>query len=433
MKQWIKKWDLKIIHKIQECQPKDINNPSREIKFWKLVSDLISPIFIIIVFTLLILVTLSIKEFVREMIWLIVCFLPAIATYQLKKLFKRDRIDTDHIKRWVWETSKSFPSSHATTAIVLLGFVAYLVSYNYFLILLSYLSVILVALICYSRMIMGVHYPSDILGGIGFGWLNLWLITSGYQLIPSYYFESWVLLGLLVVGWLFVIKYYKKYPKELPEYLRQRSELFQRALTAIIFLSIVIVPIIKGGSAFSFLIYLLGIEATREIFTINIKKDRSYLRVSAFIILTLYIYSFYSLRQLDFGLWTLLYVIVIVSLADIAGWFVGKKATFLPDRKILPKISPGKTWRGTIGSFIIPTILLIPVAIHYQQPLLILLTFTLTIAAFFGDILASYYKRQFDAKDFPEILPGHGGLLDRIDSQLLVITILYLTIRIFHI
>lgn len=246
-------------------------------------------------------------------------------------------------------------------------------------------------------------------------------------------FELWMLWGLLIIGCVFVILYCKKYPEEIPGFLRQKSELFQRISTAIIVVFLIVVPLVMGGWAFNLLIIIIALEGIHEIIVIGKEQKKYLIRIIALMVFSFYIYNFYCLRQLCLGLNLLLFVVAIVSLADIFGWFIGKKCVFLPDKKILPQISPGKTWRGTIAGFLIPTLLSIPFSFNFQNGWLILLTFVLTIAGFLGDLLASYYKRQFAVKDFPQILPGHGGLLDRIDSQLMAITVLYWIIIILKI
>jgi len=114
----------------------------------------------------------------------------------------------------------------------------------------------------------------------------------------------------------------------------------------------------------------------------------------------------------------LLFLISIIALADTSAYFVGKK---WGKRKLASRISPGKTWEGLIGAFIIVglfTPLLAAVMNIDKFPLwkLAILVFITIIAALLGDLFESLVKRLAGVKDSGKILPGHGGILDRIDS-----------------
>lgn len=215
------------------------------------------------------------------------------------------------------------------------------------------------------------------------------------------------------------------------------KNLTKRTVTAIIFLAVVLVPIILGKLFFTGLMAAIFIRGGFEIIFIDEKiKSRLFLKISVLLLLTFYCYSFIAIRNLPQGLEMFLFAMTTVSISDITGYFIGKGyfgGKFLSDKKILPNLSPGKTWRGTIGSIIIPILLSIPLAYYYNQSIIISLAAILTTVAFGGDILASWYKRHFGKKDFCQLLIGHGGLLDRIDSHLTAITVTYWIIKIFQI
>ncbi len=97
-------------------------------------------------------------------------------------------------------------------------------------------------------------------------------------------------------------------------------------------------------------------------------------------------------------------------------------------RALAPKISPKKTWEGAIGGFLTGTaitILLTHQWIGMSLPLAAACGFLIAIAAIFGDLIESWIKRQVQAKDSGNMIPGHGGILDRIDSLLLVGVVVY--------
>ena len=116
----------------------------------------------------------------------------------------------------------------------------------------------------------------------------------------------------------------------------------------------------------------------------------------------------------------LLYSILIAIMSDIGGLVFGK--TF--KGKKLTKISPNKTISGSIGSFIFP-ILLIPFFYTDQidQNLLsiILITIIISLTSQLGDLFISFLKRKAKVKDTSDLLPGHGGVLDRIDGIIFAI------------
>lgn len=123
--------------------------------------------------------------------------------------------------------------------------------------------------------------------------------------------------------------------------------------------------------------------------------------------------------------WLLLAVMALVWVADISAYFTGRK---FGKHKLAATISPGKTWEGVagavVGVLIYGTIVLIysPLAALLQDkfpfamPLMVLLLVLLTAVSVMGDLFESLLKRQAGIKDSSNLLPGHGGVLDRIDA-----------------
>jgi phosphatidate cytidylyltransferase len=112
--------------------------------------------------------------------------------------------------------------------------------------------------------------------------------------------------------------------------------------------------------------------------------------------------------------WLLLAVIATVSLADSSAYFAGKK---FGRHKLAPEVSPGKTWEGVAGALFAST--LYGVAICYYQNLpywLIIGLWLIVVFSVIGDLFESLLKRQAGIKDSSQLLPGHGGVLDRIDG-----------------
>jgi phosphatidate cytidylyltransferase len=115
------------------------------------------------------------------------------------------------------------------------------------------------------------------------------------------------------------------------------------------------------------------------------------------------------------GFAALILVLLVVWVTDIGGYFAGRG---IGGPKLWPRVSPKKTWAGAIGGFAAS----LAVAIgfwalgHGTAPPLLVLAAALSIAAQFGDLFESAVKRRFGVKDSSHIIPGHGGILDRLDG-----------------
>ncbi|HEU0220553.1 MAG TPA: phosphatidate cytidylyltransferase [Gallionella sp.] len=127
-----------------------------------------------------------------------------------------------------------------------------------------------------------------------------------------------------------------------------------------------------------------------------------------------------DLREADPRPWILLFVLGLVWVADIAAYFAGRK---FGKNKLAPSISPGKTWEGVAGALLGVSVYVVlvwsfsPYFAHREAlPILLLASWWWTGLAVIGDLFESAVKRQAGVKDSGTLLPGHGGLLDRIDA-----------------
>lgn len=136
---------------------------------------------------------------------------------------------------------------------------------------------------------------------------------------------------------------------------------------------------------------------------------------------------FVAARGINFQ--TLLYGMLIVWITDSGAYLIGRK---IGKNKLAPKISPNKTWEGSIGGTIAAVVILaiycnfVPVGTGAGLIALIFITLILSIFGQFGDLIESSLKRYYGVKDSGKILPGHGGILDRFDSMLIVMPMLHL-------
>lgn len=127
------------------------------------------------------------------------------------------------------------------------------------------------------------------------------------------------------------------------------------------------------------------------------------------------------------GLSTVMFGMLIVWITDSGAYMVGRA---IGKNKLAPKISPNKTWEGSIGGSLI-AVVIVPVIYtlcHWLPTYSLIdmfgLALVLSIAGQLGDLIESGFKRHFGVKDSGNILPGHGGILDRFDSMLVVMPLM---------
>ena len=139
-------------------------------------------------------------------------------------------------------------------------------------------------------------------------------------------------------------------------------------------------------------------------------------KINYFILITINLF-FYILIQLNSFDDNLIFILIFISfLNDTVAYIVGKS---LGGPLIVPKISPNKTWSGTLSSFLISCIVLYFFRFNFLE------CFFIASSLFFGDLFFSHIKRKYSIKDFSNIIPGHGGILDRIDSIFLSTVLIF--------
>jgi len=145
----------------------------------------------------------------------------------------------------------------------------------------------------------------------------------------------------------------------------------------------------------------------------------------SFLFLFFFFYAAYEIK-INQGEKGILFILLVCIFSDIGGYVVGKNI----GGKKLTKISPNKTVSGSIGSFLfslfplgIFLIMNLPVSI-FTNLLLIFYCLLISLACQIGDLIISYFKRLAKVKDTGNILPGHGGMLDRIDGIIFVLPFL---------
>ncbi|MGC4375667.1 phosphatidate cytidylyltransferase [Fictibacillus sp. Mic-4] len=181
----------------------------------------------------------------------------------------------------------------------------------------------------------------------------------------------------------------------------------------------------SDGVVLAVLLVLFATVITKNQFTFD---DAGFIVLSA-----LYVgYGFYYInatRMLEGGMHILFFVLFMIWATDSGAYFVGKA---IGKRKLWPMISPNKTIEGSLGgiisSIVVGTIFNILGFVDYSYLSVILMAILVAVFGQIGDLCESAFKRVYGVKDSGNILPGHGGILDRCDSWLFAFPILH----IFH-
>ncbi len=204
------------------------------------------------------------------------------------------------------------------------------------------------------------------------------------------------------------------------------KELQKRIFSSIILIPIAIFFIFQGSIYFIFFLSLLFVATSYE--WIKMCKKKYLMNFFGNIFLIFSFFSAFYIRE-NIGLLFFLFIILICIFTDIGGYIFGK--VFKGPK--LTKISPNKTYSGVIGGFLIS----LSVGLFFLQytntdflgndssKILPAILF-ISLISQLGDLIISYFKRKAKLKDTGNILPGHGGLLDRIDGMIFVIPIIFL-------
>ena len=212
-----------------------------------------------------------------------------------------------------------------------------------------------------------------------------------------------------------------------------KKEFQKRIISTLILIPLTFFFIIKGSFFFIFLL-IIGFGVTFYEWYMMTKKKKYHLMGYFYLILSFY--SAYLLRNFDNDeKGTLFFFVIIICIStDIGGYIIGK--IFKGPK--LTKISPNKTYSGMIGGYLLSIIsigLFIKYSkIFFNEEFLFsneTLFFVILISSIsqLGDILISYFKRQSKIKNTGKIIPGHGGLLDRVDGMIFALPFSYVIIE----
>ena len=204
-----------------------------------------------------------------------------------------------------------------------------------------------------------------------------------------------------------------------------------------IFTSILLISLLTLMYFFSYIMIvssiIMGMIAWIEFYALiskiipnNFFKDlllRFFYKTVSLLYLSLFIYFIFAIESYYTNLKPyLLYAVLVAILSDIGGLLFGK----IFKGKKLTKISPNKTISGSIGSFLLSlfaTPFFYEELIKYDYLILILITSLISLTTQLGDLFISYLKRKAKVKNTSDILPGHGGVIDRIDGIMFAVPV----------
>lgn len=198
-----------------------------------------------------------------------------------------------------------------------------------------------------------------------------------------------------------------------------KQDVFKNLLLSLLFLFLFYISpsFFKIFIIFFFILVLPGVVIK------NIESSAFYRFLPA-----LYLPSFFAsiVYLLNQNTIYLLVVFLGIWSVDIGGYFFGR---LFGRNKLFPITSPKKTYEGLMGSFVLVILFLSILNFNlslFNLPSLLLMSLLLLICSVFGDYFESHIKRKFNVKDSGKLIPGHGGVLDRVDSALFVVPIIYL-------
>ena len=207
------------------------------------------------------------------------------------------------------------------------------------------------------------------------------------------------------------------------------NKTLKRALSGAVYIAIMWFGTSYSEFTFRLLFAILGIVSIYEMW--KLRKEKTKILPFTYVIIPFFLIQLFEITDVNypnspFNPSLILFMFILTWTFDTFAYLVGVK---FGKHKILPYVSPRKSWEGFFGGFTFTIIASYLTYIYFdfesfKLPLIIsiILPFTATI----GDFTESYYKRQAGVKDSGNFIPGHGGILDRMDDFMITIHILYI-------
>ena len=215
------------------------------------------------------------------------------------------------------------------------------------------------------------------------------------------------------------------------------DELLKRGVFGAIYVVIMWFGTAYSERTFQILFLILGLWSIYEMW--KLRKGKTKLVAILIVVIPFFIIQLFGMTdtnypEMPFNPSIILLMFVLTWTFDSFAYLVGKK---FGKNKILPSISPKKSWEGFFGGFVfcilassLSFFLFKEYFNHISTLSYTLITIILPFSATTGDFIESFYKRKAGVKDSGTIIPGHGGILDRMDAFLITIPVIYIIINI---
>ena len=236
------------------------------------------------------------------------------------------------------------------------------------------------------------------------------------------------LLKLPILIYNFTLLIFNKLVAQV-HYLDPTDNTRKRIISSLVMIPIALFAIFSSQKLFIFLAIVIAVLMAFEWSEMSHKMpNKKKWRLIGFLYISIPLYCAISIRILDNEI--LFWMFAIIWATDIFAFFAGKS---LGGAKIAPAISPHKTWSGLIGGVLASMGIGVISAIIVPGSILFFLVISVIISIVeqLSDLLESKFKRIFGVKDSGDIIPGHGGVLDRLDGMILVAPLVWVIILIF--
>ncbi|MBT5615312.1 MAG: phosphatidate cytidylyltransferase [Flavobacteriales bacterium] len=211
------------------------------------------------------------------------------------------------------------------------------------------------------------------------------------------------------------------------------NETLKRALSGVVYVAIMWLGTSYSEATFSLLFAVLGIVSIYEMW--KLRKGKTKVLAFLYVLIPFFIIQLFGITDHDypnspFDPSHILFMFVLTWTFDTFAYLFGVR---FGKTKIMPSVSPKKSWEGFVGGFIF-TIISAYLTVSYFPSIelnhAIVISLFLPFTATLGDFIESHYKRQAGVKDSGDFIPGHGGMLDRMDAFMITIPVLYIYLHI---
>lgn len=211
------------------------------------------------------------------------------------------------------------------------------------------------------------------------------------------------------------------------------NETLKRALSGVVYVAIMWLGTSYSEATFSLLFAVLGVISIYEMW--KLRKGKTKVLAFLYVLIPFFIIQLFGMTDHDypnspFDPSHILFMFVLTWTFDTFAYLFGVR---FGKTKIMPSVSPKKSWEGFVGGFIF-TIISAYLTVSYLPSIelnhAIVISLFLPFTATLGDFIESHYKRQAGVKDSGNFIPGHGGMLDRMDAFMITIPVLYIYLHI---